>query len=182
MMILTDFYRFERVAIKAKSRLDCVFSTQSYPEFESRTASKEQKETLKFDATKVGDIVVYYNNVPLQFGGDVHKKADKNLTIKGENLSSIFVPDVTKKIGFGDFKGTQDALLFIFHNFEVVNGIIQKGGFIDVFVARGKSKDRVKLLSMLDNGELDNDMHVLKEKAVLTERGGEVITLRLLQI
>ena len=34
MSILTDYYRFERIATKSKTRLDCVASTGSYPELD----------------------------------------------------------------------------------------------------------------------------------------------------
>lgn len=42
-MILTDYYKFERVAKIAKHRMDCTASTESYPEFENKRAIKEQK-------------------------------------------------------------------------------------------------------------------------------------------
>lgn len=170
-MILTDYYKFERVASKAKSRMDCTTSTHSYPEFEYRTATRANKATEKRDATDVGDIIIYYNDVPTQFGGNVHRKADKSISIKGKNLSSVYVPDVAKNIAYGDFRGTTDALLFVFHNLNVVNGVIQKGSVIEVFVARGKSKDRVPLFEMLSDGELDDEMNELRGKASPTDIG-----------
>lgn len=170
-MILTDLYRFERLAVKAKSRMDCTASTHSYPGFEDRKATRTNKETEKRDATDLGDLVVYYNNVPMQFGGSVHRKADKSITIKGQNLSSVYVPDVAKNIGYGDFKGTSDALLFVFHNFNVVDGVIQPGGVIEVFVAKGKSRDCVALFELFSNGQLDEEMDELRKNASLTDRG-----------
>ena len=101
-MYLTDYYRFDRVATKAKMRLDCTASTESYPEFEEKRATKQQRATEKRDATNAGDLVVYYGDVPDQFGGDVHRKADKSLTIKSKNLSSIFVPDPRGCFAYGD--------------------------------------------------------------------------------
>ena len=170
-MILTDYYRFERVATKAKSRMDCTASTHSYPEFEERKATRANKATEKRDATEVGDIIIYYNDVPTQFGGDVHRKADKSISIKGKNLSSVYVPNVTKNIAYGDFRGTTDALLFVFHNLKVVDGVIQKGSMIEVFVARGKSKDRVPLFELLSDGELDEEISELRQKASPTDTG-----------
>ena len=170
-MILTDYYRFERVATKAKSRMDCTASTHSYPEFEERKATRANKATEKRDATEVGDIIIYYNDVPTQFGGDVHRKADKSISIKGNNLSSVYVPNVTKNIAYGDFRGTTDALLFVFHNLKVVDGVIQKGSMIEVFVARGKSKDRVPLFELLSDGELDEEISELRQKASPTDTG-----------
>ncbi len=166
MNILTDYYKFCRVATKAKSRLDCVASTESYPEFEEKRATKATRATEKKDATNIGDLVIYYLDVPEQFGGSVHRKADKSITIKGKNLSSIYVPDPSSNLAYGDVKGTADALLFVFDGVEVVNGAIQAGATIEVFIARGKSKDRVPLYNLLSDGELDEELSDLRKRAV----------------
>lgn len=164
-MILTDYYSFEKSSSKAKMRLDCIASTHSYPEFENRASIKAQRETDKKDAIKEGDILIYYHNVPAQFGGNVHRKADKSISIRGENLSSIYVPDITKPLGFGDFKNTMDALLFIFKNFKVINGVVQQGSIIEIFVARGKSKDRGALFELFSDGGLDEEINELRKRA-----------------
>ena len=134
-MILTDYYKFARLATKSKLRLDCVASTKSYPMFEERRATKATSTTEKRDGTNVGDLVIYFGDVPNQFSGNAHRKADKSITIKGSNLSSVFVPDPTNNLAYGDAKGTADALLFIFHSLEVVNGTIHTGAEVEVFVA-----------------------------------------------
>ena len=165
MSILTDYYKFSRVATKAKLRLDCVASTESYPEFEERRATKATKATEKRDATNVGDLVIYFGDVPEQFGGDVHRKADKSVTIKGKNLSSVYVPDPSNNLAYGDVRGTADALLFVFDGVEVVNGVIQAGATLEIFIARGKSKDRVPLYNLLSDGELDEELNDLRQRA-----------------
>lgn len=164
-MILTDYYRFEKVALKSKLRMDCTASTHSYQEFEEKRATKATDATAKRDATEVGCLVVYFGDVPDNFGGNVHRKADKALTIKGQNLSSIFVPDPESGFAYGDFKGTNDALLFVFQNLNTVDGRIQASGGIEVFVARGKSKDRVPLYNLLTDGGLNEEMEALREQA-----------------
>jgi len=63
-MILTDYYKFERLATKARLRMDCTASTASYEELECRRATKANRATEKRDATNVGDLVVYYGDVP----------------------------------------------------------------------------------------------------------------------
>jgi len=166
MSILTDYYKFSRVATKAKLRLDCVASTASYPEFEERRATKATKATEKRDATNVGDLVIYFGDVPEQFGGDVHRKADKSITIKGKNLSSVYVPDPSNNLAYGDVRGTADALLFVFDGVKVINGVILPEGTIEIFVARGKSKDRVPLYNLLADGELDEEMSELRAKVI----------------
>ena len=164
-MILTDYYRFERVATKAKMRLDCTGSTESYPEFEEKRATKPQRATEKRDVTNVGDLVVYFGDVPGNFGGEVHRKADKSLTMKGKNLSSIYVPDPGSCFAYGDVRGTADAMLLVFNGFEVINGVVQPGASVEVFIARGKSKDRVPLYNLLSDGELDEEMNLLRQQA-----------------
>ena len=164
-MILTDYYRFERVATKSKHRLDCTVSTESYPEFEEKRAPQARRATENRDLINIGDLIVYYHDIPQKFGGDVHRKAGKSLTIKSNNLSSIYVPNPTSNLAYGDVRGTSDAILFVFHNFEVVNGIVVAGGAVDVFIARGKSKDRHALYNLLSDGELDEEMEILKARA-----------------
>ncbi len=167
-MILTDYYRFERLATKAKSRMDCTASTMTYEEFEEKRATKATRATERRDATNIGDLVFYYNDVPPQFGGNVHRKADKSITIKSKNLSSVYVPDPNTNFAYGDFKGTSDALLFVFHNLKIIDGVIQAEAIIEVFVARGKSKDRVPLYNALCDGELDEEMNALRKQVTKT--------------
>lgn len=165
MSILTDYYCFERIATKSKTRMDCTASTESYPEFEEKRMTKANKATEKRDATNIGDLLIYFCDVPEQFGGNVHRKADKAITLKGKNLSSVFVPDPSTNYGYGDVRGTADALLFVFDGVEIVNGSIPQGAAIEVFVARGKSKDRVPLFNLLSDGELDEEMSELRARA-----------------
>ena len=165
MSILTDYYCFEKVALKSKTRLDCTASTNSYPEFEDKRATKPTKANDKRDETKVGDLVIYFGDVPDRFGSNVHRKADKSITIKGKNLSSVYVPDPSNNYGYGDVRGTADALLFVFDGMEIVNGNIPQEAAIEVFVARGKSKDRVPLYNLLTDGELDEEMSELRARA-----------------
>ena len=165
MSILTDCYIFKRVATKSKTRLDCVASTESYPEFEEKRSTRQTRETEKRDGLAIGDLIVYFGDVPEVFGGSVHRKADKALTIKGKNLSSIFVPDPSNNFAYGDVRGTADALIFVFKGFDLVNGEIKKGAVLQVIVARGKSKDRIPLYNLLCDGALDDEMEDLKERA-----------------
>ncbi|MBQ6649583.1 MAG: hypothetical protein IJM66_12130 [Muribaculaceae bacterium] len=161
-MILTDYYRFERKAKISKSRLDCVLSTMSYGKFEQQRCTKSQRATEKRDAVSDGDLLVYFLDVPKQFGGKIHQQAEKSFTIKGKNLSSVFVPYPGCNVAFGDVAGTSDALLFVFNNFELVNGVVQPGASVEVYVARGKSKDRQRLYFMLKRGELDGEVAALR--------------------
>ena len=101
-MILTDYYRFERVAQKAKHRMDCTASTESYPEFENRRATKAYRETEKRDAIRIGDLIIYWV-VP-----DSHMRADRSITIKSDNLAAYIIGSVRVIIGL--FMATSKAL------------------------------------------------------------------------
>lgn len=169
-MILTDYYCFEKIAQKSKTRLDCTTSTMSYPPFEEKRLTKATKATEKRDATNVGDLLIYLGDVPERFGGDARRKADKSLTIKGKNLSSIFVPDITNNFAFGDMKGTTDALLFVFDDLKISNGTIMQGGAVEIFVARGMSRNQVSLYNLLCDSGLDEEMEELRARAFEQER------------
>lgn len=142
-MILTDFYRMEKLPEqKSKLRVDCVSSTKSYPEFESM----RNKTTALF---------FYFGDIPERFGGDVKRKADKAIT-KVKNISSVYVPDVAQLLGYGDVRGTKDALLFVFNSYYTR---------IDVFVARGQINNQKQLYLLLVDGELSQEMEQLKQQA-----------------
>jgi hypothetical protein len=144
MIVLTDYYKFEHLPeCKSKMRMDCTASTQSYPELESLR-------------NKVGELFVYFGDVPQQFGGDVHRKADKAIT-KTKNISSVYVPDVELNLAYGDIKGTQDAILII-----VTADYTQ----IEIFVARGYKNNRVNLWQNLADGNYNDDISELKARAV----------------
>ena len=94
----------------------------------------------------------------------MQRKADKSISIKGKNLSSIFVPDIRKSFAYGDFGGTNDALLFVFHNLSTPNGVIEAGGVIEIFIARGQSNNQKQLYNLLADGELDEEMNKLRNQ------------------
>lgn len=176
-MILTDYYKFKRTATKSRSRMDCIASTHSYPEFEARRATKGNKETAKRDATAIGALVAHHTDTPDSFRGGSHRKADKIFNIGGRNITSIYTPDPESGTAYGDFIGTKDALLFVFKDLNTVNGIIQPDGEIEVFVARGNSNARVVLWNLLSDGELDEEMNTLRAAATPEEIAVEADSL-----
>lgn len=172
-MILTDYYRFERLeGTLAKLRIDCTASTKNYEPMEEKRATKALRHTDKRDGCNIGDLFCYFGDVPEQFGGDVHRKADKALT-KSKNISSIYTPDPKSNLGFGDMKGTADALLFMFTNAQPINGRLQAGAVIEVFVARGYAKDRIALYNELSDGLLDEEMDYLRQQATPEREGAK---------
>ncbi len=142
-MILTDYYKFDRLPdCKAKTRLDCTLSTQSYPEFEA--------------LRKAGQLFMYLGNVPERFNANAKRRADMVLS-KRNNISSVFVPDVTLLFGYGDVRGTNDALLFVFNADYTA---------FDLFVARGQKNNRGALYNLLADNELSQEIEILKQRAV----------------
>ena len=146
-MILTDYYRMERLPhTKSKHRFDCLKSTKTYP----------QLEELR---NKEGRLFFYFSDVPDTFNAKAQRRADKAIT-KTKSISSVYIPDIRANahLGYGDFKGTQDAMLFV---------IEPDYSAFDLLIARGQKNNRVGLFQLLADGELDKEIAVLKKRAKL---------------
>lgn len=146
-MILTDYYKLVRLPEYEKNgvpRYDCISSTGQYPPF----------ETIK-QRSRVKRFFVALSNIPERFDRSVKCKADKAI-INNANISSIFIFDIEKQIGYGDCNGTSDALLFRFSADRLA---------LEIWVARGQKSNRVALCHLLLDGELDEDINELKEIA-----------------
>lgn len=167
-MYLTDYYRFEHLSGSAKTRLDCTASTGGYDEFEMRRCRKATK------TTKPGDLVIYCCDVPDTFKASAQRKADKSLTIGSNNVSSIYITDPDPKTGYGDFKGTTDALLFVFRGFNLLGLSIADGGVIEVYIGRGLRNNAKLLYNLLSDGGLTDEMAALKS-AAHPENGGPAL-------
>lgn len=167
-MILTDYYRFERVATKSKTRMDCTLSTHSYPEFEERTITRTLEANERRDAVEAGQIIVYLTSK--QFGGDPARSTDRSISIKSKNLSSVYVTDPRQPYAYGDFRGTTDALLIVFNGMAAQDGCILPGAVMEVFVARGMAHNRTGLCNMLADGLLDDEAEALRKAATAARR------------
>lgn len=150
-MILTDYYKFNKLPNQTSgSRIDCTASTESYPQFEQLR-------------NKANELFFYV-------GDNTHTKAGQkgksDLAItKTIHISSIYRPDIKNNFGYGDVNKTADALIFVFDNFNIVNGRILDGSIIEVFVARGYRKDRQNLYTAVLDDELWDDMAKLRLRA-----------------
>ena len=122
--------------------MDCTASTKSYPEFENLR-------------NKSGELFMYLGDVPARFGGDVRRKADKAIT-RGKNISSLYIPDTALNMGYGDIKGTQDAILIITNSDYTT---------MEIFTARGQKNNRLNLWQMLADGQLDDEISKLRAVA-----------------
>ncbi len=149
-MILTDYYKFERLENqKSKTRIDCTASTESFNPLEEL---KNKKDEL---------FVYLGDNTYTKAGAE--RKSDLALS-RTNHISSVYVPDVSKPLAYGDVKGTADAMLFVLHNFQLVEGVIQAGAVVEVFIARGQRNNRASLFNLLADGELDEEMASLRNQ------------------
>ncbi len=160
-MILTDYYRFERLPIKSKSksRIDCTASTKNY----------NPLEVLK---NKDGELFLYViDNTYTKAGKE--RKADLALT-KTTHLSSLYHPDVEKPFYYGDMRGTSDALLIVAKDFTMIEGRIKDGAIIEIFIARGMRNDRIQLYNLLTDGEFDDEMDILRKQIIKSVTGNSL--------
>lgn len=151
-MIFTDYYRFEKLpGTKSKTRIDCTASTKSYNTFEAMR-------------NKQGDLFLYLGDNTYTNAGQ-KRKADLALS-KVKHISSVFNPDREQPYWYGDMNHTADSLLFIHRGFSLVNGAIQIGAEIEIFVARGQRDNRNGLYNSLVDGDFNDEIEALKQKAV----------------
>jgi len=142
-MILTDYYRGEHLPDAAKTRYDVTASTGEYEHFETK---------LK---TRKGGLSFYFGDVPDRWHFSSKDRPDKCIT-KTDNISSVFVPDVSLPFAFGDIKGTQEAAILIFSKDWQV---------IEIFIARGQKNNRRNIYTLLCDGELEQEIESLRNHA-----------------
>jgi len=146
-MILTDYYKLERLPEFAKNktpRFDCIASTGEYPLFENMAAR-----------SKVNRFFCYYNGIPGTFSSKAKQNAERAIT-NTKNISSVFIPNLKKPLlGFGDVKGTQDAILFVFSPDCIA---------MEVFIARGYKNNKRGLYNLLVDGELNGEIEIIRNR------------------
>ena len=145
-MILTDYYHMLKLENKKSlTRRDCTLSTGGYPLFESIAA--KSRDNCFF---------LHLSGVPENFNGHLKRRAE--LTISNqEHISSVFVPDISQRVGHGDVKGTLDALLIVFNEEYTI---------IDIYVARGQKHNQKQLFFLYEDGELAQEIEQLKKQAI----------------
>jgi hypothetical protein len=138
--IITDYYQFRQFPeSKSKYRIDCVESTNSYMPF----------EILR---NKKGELFFYFSKVPNNFSKKAKLNAEMSIS-KTNNISSVFVPDVSLPFAYGDNRNTTDAILIIFSD---------NNKTIELFICRGQKFNQRQLYFMLVDGELHEDILMLK--------------------
>jgi hypothetical protein len=147
-MILTDYYLMQELKVIKSHRFDCAASTGEYEPFE-----------LMAQRSRVKRFFFYYNGIPDTFSANAQRQADRAIT-NGDNISSVFIPDLNNPLkGYGDTKGTNDGLLFLF---------TEDYKQVEVFVARGYKNNIKNLCNLFLDGELDDEMNALRQRASST--------------
>jgi hypothetical protein len=146
-MILTDLYTGEHLPDSPKTRYEVTACTKEYEPFEMKLKNKR--------GANKGGLSFYFGDVPDRWHFASKDRPDKAIT-KGENISSVFVPDVSLPFAFGDVKGTQDALLIIQSNEWLT---------LEIFIARGQRNNKRNLYHLLCDKELNNEIENLRNQA-----------------
>lgn len=165
-MIITDFYRFEKVGMVTKSRLDCVASTHNYQKLELARAIKAQRQTEHREQTEVGDLWINWTK-PEDFVDSSRKRiADRSIGNRLGHVSSLY--KLTEQDGvslaYGDVWGTNDVILFLYQVPEV-SGRVQHEAWVEVYIIRGRANEQATIAQLFADGEFDDEIEQIKAQA-----------------
>ena len=109
---------------------------------------------LEATAPKGKPFKCYLRNDHTNFRGDRRRLSDLSLTSGKKSITSIFTPDANHPLkGYGDVKGTMDALLVEFTpDYKKMT----------IYVARGCARNCVALFTRFVNGSLSDDIAELR--------------------
>lgn len=142
-MILTDYYRFKKsLNSPGGYRIDCIASTQSYPEFEK----------LRND---VGRLFMYLDEAQGLYNTKFKKKPDKIL-FHTRNISEVFMPDITRLLAFGNVLETVDAILMQCDN---------ESDIVEIMIARGQKNNQLQLYHLFSDEVLAKEIEELRKQA-----------------
>lgn len=149
-MILTDYYKGKRCTDK-KTRFDVISSSGEYEYLENLLSNKRgfNRKGQSFSCSQRPD----------HWKGKV---TDLALTKRSINITSIKRPDPLLLAGYGDINGTRDACIILFNEDYREVGINE----IEIFIARGLRNDINPLWDLYLDGELDEEIITLRERAV----------------
>lgn len=145
--IFNDYYKFEQLA-ESQTRFDATASTESYECLETILLNKRGYNN--------GGLSFHYTNCQEYIKCKQGRKADKSIS-KTKHLSSIFIPDLNGHlIGYGDIRGTLDALILLFNPTYTT---------IEIFIARGYVNDIHALYAQVKEGEFQQEFETLRKTA-----------------
>lgn len=156
-MILTDYYKGEKLT-DAKSRFDITTSAGEYDLFETLLINKS-----KFN---IGGLSFSFTQRPDRWKG---KKTDMAITKGSQNITSVKRPSLENNFAYGDINGSNDGCIIVFNPDYKVSGIT----VIEIFIARGLRSDTDGLWNLFTDGELNNEIEALRQKAVTKKVTGK---------
>ena len=149
-MFLTDYYKAEHLSEKAKTRFDITASTQSHDVLEALL--NENKRGFNIGGKRLS-----YGERPAKWDS---KSGQMAITGKG-NISTILRPKIDCNASYGDIYSTEDAIIIIYNSDYLEKGV----EIIELFIARGRKSDCLSLFNMYQEGELDEDIEILRKKS-----------------
>ena len=105
--------------------------------------------------SKVKRFYCYYNGIPDSFSNRARQKAERAIT-STKNISSVFIPNINKPL-YGDVKGTQDAILFVFS---------ADYNLMEIFIARGYKPQQKALYASMMRGDLNDEIIRIRQHAI----------------
>ncbi|QQR96944.1 MAG: hypothetical protein IPK18_08485 [Sphingobacteriales bacterium] len=142
----TDYYKAEFLS-GAKSRYDVTFKTGAYPPF----------ETLLLNKSKFNIGGLSFNYGKYTYGSSNSKRKPDMAISRGTHISGVYMPNLQNKlIGYGDVNNTKDGLIMLFS---------EDYSTIEIFIARGMLNDISNLYNEVYNGELVNEIELLRVEA-----------------
>lgn len=146
-MILTGYYRFEKLQdIKSKTRIDCTASTGNNSKLESMRNKK-------------GALFIHILKNTYTNPGETNQ-SDLTLS-KKDHISSLYCPVLKFPCYYGDLHRTTDAIIVVLMNFRMINGVVQTGSVVEVYVAKEQRHNSKLLYNNFVNGSLNEEIKYL---------------------
>lgn len=147
-MIIIDAYIAEHISERSKSRFDITAGTYTNEAFEQPITNKE------------GEQFFYLCN-------DTHSKgkskADYAITHGSYHMTGVYV-SVGERFGYGNIKGTSDALIFDLKDCSFIDGHITANSKVIIYIARGCARDANEICRRANWGEYDGEFKTILSK------------------
>lgn len=146
-MILTDYYLFKRRGGCGRFRFDYVKGTNTYKPLEQLT-------------NKNGELFLY-------IGENIYthdRKADEIAISNKKAISKIkYCRCGDKILGYGDWVGTDDALIFVFHG-DYIGDKFTDETQAEIFIARGQKKFIKRLVFEFGRGLYNDEITSIRNR------------------
>ena len=152
-MILTDYYLFKRRGGSGRFRFDYVRGTNTYKPLEQLTNKK-------------GELFLY-------IGENIYthdKKADEIAVSNKKAISKIkYCRCGDKILGYGDWVGTDDVLIFVFYG-DYTGGKFTDETQAEIFIARGQKKFIKRVIFEFSRGVYNEEITNIRKHVIIPQR------------